>query len=226
MATHSSVFAWRIPGMGEAGGLPSMGSHRVRHDWNDLAAAPATVFKIDWEKTKGEYGVWNKFSAFIICRLFDDGQCEVIPHCSFALHFSNNWPYGASFHVLDGKKPFFTGKKIKSKWQLLECLGSVSPHTRYGACSWHWLWPRKTKGSQSPAKSSDVVVMRKLETSPFVFRSWSFSPTMAIPWKSVFKSCQPFAIRQSDQVTSDSNVNLCSALEQLVSNSTPWPLPQ
>ena len=32
MATHSSVTAWRIPGMGEPGGLPSMGSHRVRHD--------------------------------------------------------------------------------------------------------------------------------------------------------------------------------------------------
>ena len=32
IATHSSVLAWRIPGMGEPGGLPSMGSHRVRHD--------------------------------------------------------------------------------------------------------------------------------------------------------------------------------------------------
>ena len=32
MATHSSVLAWRIPGTGEAGGLPSMGLHRVRHD--------------------------------------------------------------------------------------------------------------------------------------------------------------------------------------------------
>ena len=32
MATHSSVLAWRIPGMGEAGGLPYMGSHRVGHD--------------------------------------------------------------------------------------------------------------------------------------------------------------------------------------------------
>ena len=39
MATHSSVLAWRIPGMGEPGGLPSMGSHRVRYDWSDLAAA-------------------------------------------------------------------------------------------------------------------------------------------------------------------------------------------
>ena len=39
MATHSSVLAWRIPWTGEPGGLPSMGSHRVRHDWSDLAAA-------------------------------------------------------------------------------------------------------------------------------------------------------------------------------------------
>ena len=39
MATHSSVLAWRILGTGEPGGLPSMGSHRVRHDWSDLAAA-------------------------------------------------------------------------------------------------------------------------------------------------------------------------------------------
>ena len=38
MATHSSVLAWRIPGMGEPGGLPSMGSHRVGHYWRDLAA--------------------------------------------------------------------------------------------------------------------------------------------------------------------------------------------
>ena len=39
MATQSSVPAWRIPGTGEPGGLPSMGSHRVGHDWSDLAAA-------------------------------------------------------------------------------------------------------------------------------------------------------------------------------------------
>ena len=39
MATHSSVPAWRIPGMGEPGGLPSMVLHRVGHDWSDLAAA-------------------------------------------------------------------------------------------------------------------------------------------------------------------------------------------
>ena len=45
MATHSSVLAWRIPGMGEPGGLPSTGSHRVGHDWSDLAAAAAGWLK-------------------------------------------------------------------------------------------------------------------------------------------------------------------------------------
>ena len=45
MATHSSVLAWRIPGMGEPGGLPSRGSHRVRHNWSDLAAAAAVIRK-------------------------------------------------------------------------------------------------------------------------------------------------------------------------------------
>ena len=43
MATHSSVLAWRIPGTGETGGLPSMGSHRVGHDWSDLAAAASVL---------------------------------------------------------------------------------------------------------------------------------------------------------------------------------------
>ena len=43
MATHSSVLAWRIPGTGKPGGLPSMGPHRVGHDWRDLAAAAAAA---------------------------------------------------------------------------------------------------------------------------------------------------------------------------------------
>ena len=42
MVTHSSTLAWRIPGMAESGGLPSMGSHRVGHNQSDLAAAAFT----------------------------------------------------------------------------------------------------------------------------------------------------------------------------------------
>ena len=42
MATYSAVLAWRIPRTGHPGGLPSMGSHRVRHDWSDSAAAASS----------------------------------------------------------------------------------------------------------------------------------------------------------------------------------------
>ena len=48
MATHSSVLAWRIPGTGEPGGLPSMGSHRVGHNWSDLAAARSLLCSYLW----------------------------------------------------------------------------------------------------------------------------------------------------------------------------------
>ena len=48
MAPHSSTLAWKIPGTGEPGGLPSMGSHRVGHDWSDLAAAAVVMILVFW----------------------------------------------------------------------------------------------------------------------------------------------------------------------------------
>ena len=75
MATHSSVLAWRIPGRGEPGGLPSMGSHRVRHDWSDLAAAaashhlPKSIVRNLMEKIKAlRSSLWHppfKFNFFV-----------------------------------------------------------------------------------------------------------------------------------------------------------------
>ena len=47
MATHSSVLAWRIPGTGEPGGLPSMGLRRVGHEGSDLGAAAAEWLKLE-----------------------------------------------------------------------------------------------------------------------------------------------------------------------------------
>ena len=71
MASHSSVLAWRIPGTGEPGGLPSLGSHSVGHDWSNLAAAcsiqcslqyykPPTIHFLKKERKKVYYSsVWN-----------------------------------------------------------------------------------------------------------------------------------------------------------------------
>ena len=49
MTTHSSVLAWRISGTGEPGGLPSMGSHRVGHNWSNLAAAADSLEGKLWQ---------------------------------------------------------------------------------------------------------------------------------------------------------------------------------
>ena len=59
MATHSSTLAWKIPWMGEPGGLPSMGLHRVRHDWSNLAAAAEEEKKKDYENIFEEIRVEN-----------------------------------------------------------------------------------------------------------------------------------------------------------------------
>ena len=52
MATHSSILAWRKPGTEEPGGLLSMGSHRVGHDWSDLAAAAAAAVYLGGDPRK------------------------------------------------------------------------------------------------------------------------------------------------------------------------------
>ena len=72
MATHSSVLAWRIPGTGEAGGLPSMGSQRVGHDWSDLAAAAvrATVTILSGP-------LWQKFPWFMLHDMKSQGNSQL-----------------------------------------------------------------------------------------------------------------------------------------------------
>ena len=69
MATHFSVLAWRIPGMAEPGRLKSMGSHRVRHYWNELAAA-ATIKFFKLYKTSILYvNILNLIDIFIFLNL-------------------------------------------------------------------------------------------------------------------------------------------------------------
>ena len=72
MATHSSVLAWRIPGTGEPGGLPSMGSHRVGHDGSDLAAFTDIHKKITFLTHKF---IFRGFSSLLL------------------LHFMKNTPF-------------------------------------------------------------------------------------------------------------------------------------
>ena len=87
MATHSSSLAWRIPGTEEPSGLSSMGSHRVGHDWSDLAAAAAVslllVSKIP------------KIPEASCCLSFSRYGC--LGHLWFFEHPSNNWHHYPSY---------------------------------------------------------------------------------------------------------------------------------
>ena len=65
MATHASVLAWRIPGTGEPGGLPSMGLHRIGHNWSDLAARIFDIFHIFIHS----YIIPGKMSIQLVCLL-------------------------------------------------------------------------------------------------------------------------------------------------------------
>ena len=70
MATHSSVLAWRIPGMGEPGGLPSMGLHKFRHDRRDLAALLAEevwFFFVGEQRRRDFYKFILKKLLFLKC---------------------------------------------------------------------------------------------------------------------------------------------------------------
>ena len=74
IATHSSVLAWRISGTAEPGGLPSMGSHRVGHNWSDLTAAagPICLFMLlillPWETNLRRY--WYNLCQRMFCLCF------------------------------------------------------------------------------------------------------------------------------------------------------------
>ena len=68
MATHSSVLAWRIPRTVEPGGLPSLGSYRVGHDWSNLAVAAAEVSET----------ILSSFHSFYFILLFRSYFCHFI----------------------------------------------------------------------------------------------------------------------------------------------------
>ena len=81
MATHSSVLAWRIPVMGEPGGSPSMGSHRVGHNWSDLAAAAARNMIITF------FYIWALFHL-IFCNFLTYSNLTII-FCLYVTSWSN-----------------------------------------------------------------------------------------------------------------------------------------
>ena len=87
MATHSGVLAWRIPGTAESVGLPSMGSHKVGHDWSNLAAAAAE---------------WNPMRMITIFCVWKISAYKYLGECYFLInkiHFQRNFRFTAKLKV-------------------------------------------------------------------------------------------------------------------------------
>ena len=84
MATHSSVLAWRVPGTEESGRLPSMGSHRVGHDWSDLAATTHRI--LVWLLFLSDQCVFSGMQVWERVYLFSYGR---------VLSLLWQWPSGA-----------------------------------------------------------------------------------------------------------------------------------
>ena len=83
MATHSSVLAWRIPGMGEPGGLPSMGSHRVGQDWRDWAAAAAVFQCTHIPHLLYPFDFWRHLGWFPVLAIVNSVSVNIRLHVSF-----------------------------------------------------------------------------------------------------------------------------------------------
>ena len=118
MATHSSVLAWRIPRMGEPGGLPSLGSHRVGHDWSDLVAAADFLM----------------FYCFPLLLCIISLQIAFLSLLAFLWNSVFNWVhlsflFSSAFHF-----SLFSAICKASLDNHLPCCISVS-------CGWFWLQP-------------------------------------------------------------------------------------
>ena len=93
MATYSSILAWRIPGTGEPGGLWSMGSHRVRHDWSDLAAAAAVrgnYLIVPGQKPGAQHMLFRERNSDWFLRV-KNSPSPFREACTFPIAFSLFW---------------------------------------------------------------------------------------------------------------------------------------
>ena len=89
MATHSSVLAWRIPGTGEPGGLPSLGSHRLGHDWSNLAVAAYYI-----NSDRGVFKISCEVFPKVSCEWVSEWMSEIDQLCPIL------WPHGLKLNRL------------------------------------------------------------------------------------------------------------------------------
>ena len=128
MATHSTVLAWRIPGTGDPGGLLSMGSHRVRHDWSDLVV----VVELLRETSVTREMIWA-INWFTFPVLITGSKEDIFYQDIFVILYlvccfvsSSQWLLGETEVWLN----FFAG----TKWPSVQSALCCGPNTESFAC--------------------------------------------------------------------------------------------
>ena len=148
-ATHSSVLAWRIPGMGEPGRLQFMGSHRVGHDWSDLAAAAYYIQRErllsfsrvtcmgHWESEQIKYA---KTFTLLTMPGFSLSESDIVSdleffcsHLSFSLLAFSIF----DFEFCDFNKDF---SSLNSTYFWIWGFISFMKHEQFWKCLSHYLW--------------------------------------------------------------------------------------
>ena len=151
-ATHSSVLAWRIPGMAEPDGLSSMGSHRVGQDWSNLAAAAAAGMRLSSVIAEVKSFAFWFWGANLEASLYHS-QHLGSPILSSSVHWSQyiHWP-AAAMHP---PQAFLVGR---FQWDIFKGTaftldsGLLESFTRRISCKFHrchtassfggpWGWP-------------------------------------------------------------------------------------
>ena len=180
MAPHSSTLAWKIPWMEEPGGLPSMGSHRVGHDWSDLALA------LSLHPSSDLPSLWCKMNHIKGIQIFLAGIAseEVLPpHCSLAkssplaLEFPGVWSRHSHFMVFLCEPSF--------PW-CPSCLETAGPSASFIFVSVAGVPCRK----MALPGLMDISASPKGDNFVIVLMLWS----LGCHWAEV--TCVPFTIRR------------------------------
>ena len=200
MATHSSVLSWRIPGTGEPGGLPSLGSHRVGHDWSDLAAAAAA-----WDGR----GLGHRASSWIYAYPLGESEwCDAVESpdscparslLSTKHQPSSSWVnYMSKVRSRHSSKQGWVelqSKRTKRAWvgtdQSLTQSGLFfsSPRDKMNSfTSWCSSSRRKFKQPlwcQNIPRPQNASIMQWTSWKELCVRLWILSETGTLPWRSL-----------------------------------------
>ena len=129
MAAHSSVLAWRIPGTGEPGGLSSMGSHRVGHDWSDLAAH---MHRKNWPLKKMFSFISVQFALLNNKGSWDSNLLPRVPTCDQAVREGT---------LLLKWQPW--GETNRESGALRSRMGWRASEEHFPQRHWGWPWGRR-----------------------------------------------------------------------------------